>query len=74
MNNKLIIEVRGGTIVNVVSNHDLQYVIVDHDWEDNDHSVVSEVLEPDVISKQETLRHLFADDAEIHNDLKRIKF
>lgn len=50
MKTKIIIEVKGGTVIRIISNQDIDYTIIDYDVDLNDLIVEHKVLSnPDIV-------------------------
>jgi len=80
MNTKIIIEVKGGTVVAVSSTHEIDIAIVDYDNVQNGSPAFNgSVLAQDNLFESGKAHELFTDasdpvEMEVKDELKRIKF
>lgn len=81
MTPKILIEVKGGTVINISATEEVKIVIVDYDNSDNGSNPImpSDPLYPDAIFKDGEAHTLFTDasdpeEMEIKDELKRLKF
>lgn len=76
---RILIQVEGGLVVGVISNMDIEYVVVDHDNTEGNEGFVGSVLEQDSIYENGKFHEAFAkikghEIERIFNELSEIKF
>ncbi len=73
---KVVIEIKGGSLVGVYSNQKLQYCLVDKDVQDQGHNPVQGVLFPDIVTDNlaGVFMSEFNSEKEVYDELKVLKF